>query len=112
VVGDQCHLGKEVFIDLRSQVRIEDRVTISMRTTIITHFDIGQSPLGRANIPIGDSQVMLKEGCFIGASALILPGVTVGACSLVSAAAVVNRDVPPFHLVAGVPARKIRKIRF
>lgn len=52
--------------------------------------------------------ITIGSGCWIGARATILPGVNVGASSIVAAGAVVTSDVPPNSLVGGVPARLIR----
>lgn len=54
--------------------------------------------------------VVLKDNCWLGASCVILPGVTVGENSVVAAGAVVTGDVPPDTVVAGVPAKEIKKI--
>ncbi|MDN6423843.1 MAG: transferase [Tetragenococcus koreensis] len=56
------------------------------------------------------SSVRLKKSVWIGASATILPGVTVGENSVVAAGAVVTKDVSKDTVVAGVPARPIKKI--
>lgn len=50
----------------------------------------------------------IQENCFIGARAIILPGLTVGAGSIVAAGAVVTKDVPAYSMVAGNPARIIQ----
>jgi acetyltransferase-like isoleucine patch superfamily enzyme len=52
--------------------------------------------------------VTIGDGCWIGARAVILPGVTVGAGAIVAAGSIVTRSVAPNHLVGGVPARPIR----
>ena len=54
--------------------------------------------------------ITLETNVWIGAAATVMPGVTVGADSVVAAGAVVTRDVPPATLVAGVPARMVRAI--
>lgn len=54
--------------------------------------------------------VHIESGAFIGAGATILAGVRVGRCSVVGAGAVVAEDVPPYTVVAGVPARFVRQI--
>lgn len=52
-------------------------------------------------------KVDIKDNCFVGYGAIVLPGVTIGPNSIVAAGAVVNRDVPPNTVVAGVPAKAI-----
>jgi acetyltransferase-like isoleucine patch superfamily enzyme len=53
--------------------------------------------------------VHLEEGVYIGTNATILPGVKVGAWSVIGAGAVVTRDVPPHETWVGVPAKRIEK---
>lgn len=53
---------------------------------------------------------VIGTNCFIGVGAIILPGVTIGNGSIVGAGSVVTRDVPPGSLVAGNPAKVLRKI--
>ena len=48
----------------------------------------------------------IEDGAFLGAGAIVLPGVTVGRDAIVGAGAVVTRDVPPGETVVGVPARR------
>jgi len=57
-----------------------------------------------------DRPVKIGDNVWIGAAAVILPGVSIGNDSIVAAGAVVSRDVPPQTLVAGVPARTIRNL--
>ncbi|MBI4470776.1 MAG: acyltransferase [Acidobacteria bacterium] len=109
-VGDRCHIGKDVFIDLAERVTLEDRVTISMRATLLTHFDVGQSPLKDQGQVPSVSPIVVRTGAYIGAGAIILAGVEIGSCAMVAAGAVVTRDVPAQCLVAGVPARVLRSL--
>jgi len=55
-------------------------------------------------------RIVLKRNCWIGANSVILPGVTVGVNSVVAAGSVVTKDVPDDTVVAGVPARVIKKV--
>ncbi len=55
------------------------------------------------------AEVVLEDGCDIGAGAIILHGVRVGEGAIIGAGAVVTRDVPDYEIWAGVPARKIRE---
>lgn len=52
----------------------------------------------------------IKDDVWVGAGVIILSGVTIGECSVIGAGAVVTKDVEPYTIVAGVPARKIRDI--
>jgi phosphonate metabolism protein (transferase hexapeptide repeat family) len=56
-----------------------------------------------------DSKVTIGNDCWIGHGAIILPGVTVGDGAVIAAGAVVSRDVPPYTIVGGVPARPLRQ---
>jgi hypothetical protein len=79
-------------------VTIEEGVRISYGTMLITHSDLDKE-VGRIHI---------GRQSWIGAGSIILPGVTVGAYSVVGAGSVVNKDVPEDTRVAGVPARVIK----
>ena len=59
---------------------------------------------------VSTSTVIIEDDIWIGANAVVLPGVTIGQHSVVAAGAVVTKDVPPHSLVAGVPAKVIKQI--
>ncbi len=109
-IGERCHVGKDVFLDLRDQIEIEDRVTISMRATLLTHLDVGHSPLGSGSFAPREAPVRIRRGAYLGAGCTILHGVTVGECAVVAAGAVVTDDVPEYGVVAGVPARVVKTL--
>ncbi len=109
-VGQHCHLGRDLFLDLRSTVEIADRVVVSMRTTILTHMDVGSGPLRELGWTVRSSPVRIAFGAYIGAGSIILPGVEIGAQSIVGAGAVVTKSVPPNSVAAGVPAKIIRTL--
>jgi len=98
VVGDRVTI--KCGVQLWDGVRVEDDVFIGPNAT----FANAPIPLSK-KCPAQYRQVMVKRGASIGANATILPGVTVGAFAMVSAGAVVTRDVPPNATVAGNPAR-------
>ena len=110
-VGRKCFVGDETLIDLYNKVTLEDDVTIAQRVTILTHMNVGYKdhPLQKY-FPATSSPVTLRRGSVIGACATILPGVTIGENSMVAAGSVVTKDVPTQSLVAGVPAKLIRKL--
>ena len=109
-VGDDCYLGRELFLDLQAEILIEDRVTISHRVMILTHSDAGNSPLRDQVINTEQAPVIIRRGAYIGANVTILQGVEIGESSVVGAGAVVTRSVPPSSVVVGVPARLTRTL--
>ncbi len=109
IVGDGCYFGKAVFLDLKDRIVIEECVTVAMQVTVITHTDVGNSPLSRSIIPVTQAPVVICRGAYVGARATILQGVEIGECAVVAAGAVVTKSVPPFSVVAGVPAKAIRE---
>ena len=54
--------------------------------------------------------VTIEEDCWLGTGAIVLPGVRIGRGSIIGAGAVVTKDVPPYSLALGVPARVVRQI--
>jgi acetyltransferase-like isoleucine patch superfamily enzyme len=111
IIGGLCHIGKEVFIDLADHVTLEEQVTISMRVMILTHTDVGHSPLRNSALPVEHQPVILEAGAYIGAGAILLPGVRIGSWAVVGAGAVVTKSVDSGTLVVGVPARVLRSVK-
>lgn len=110
-IGKECFIGDETIIDLFDKVILEDQVTIAQRVTILTHINVGYKDHPLQNyFPKFSKPVIFKKGSVVGASATILSGVTIGERAFVAAGSVVTKDVPSQTLVAGVPAKKIRKI--
>lgn len=111
--GRHIQIGKNVFInhgctflDLGGII-IEDDVLIGPKVSIITE-NHPVSPGERKMLDL--KPVLIKRNSWIGANATILPGVTIGENSVVAAGAVVTRDVPANTVVAGVPAKVVKKI--
>lgn len=110
-IGSRCFLGDEVSLDARGGITLEDDVTLSNRVSIVTHINVGypDHPLQK-QYPTKESRVRIKQGSYIGTSAIVLPGVTVGPMSVIAAGAVVTKDVANKTLVGGVPARRIKTL--
>jgi maltose O-acetyltransferase len=105
-VGDDVTIGAFVHIWGGGGVTIGHRVLIASHVAIssLTHVYTGSTihrTLRAAPIDIGDD-------AWIGAHAVLLPGVRIGAGAVVGAGSIVTRDVPPRAIVAGVPARVLK----
>lgn len=109
-VGPGCHIGKRTFFDLSAPIYFEPRCTVSMNVTLVTHMDVGRSPLHEVAYPPVYGPITIREGAFIGANAVILHGVTIGRCAVVAAGAVVHEDVPDYTVVGGIPARPLKQL--
>jgi acetyltransferase-like isoleucine patch superfamily enzyme len=107
-IGRNVHIGRLVVLDLAESVIVEDDVTVSMGTTILTHADVGDRPLAEM-YPRTTSTTRIGAGAWIGANVTILPGCDVGSRAVVGAGAVVRETVPDGTVVAGVPARPLRQ---
>ncbi len=112
VIGKRCFLGDETLIDLYDKVSLGDDVTLAQRVTILTHINVGfkDHPLQKY-FPSMHKPVIIKKGSVICASSTIIAGVKIGECSLIAAGSVVTHDVPPFTMVAGVPAKFVKKLK-
>jgi acetyltransferase-like isoleucine patch superfamily enzyme len=108
VIGDDTWIGQFCYLNSAGGIEIGRRVGVGPGVKIMSsrHGEEGRSlPVLMCDIEF--AKVTIEEGSDIGIGAIILPGVTVGRGAIVGAGAVVTRDVEPFSVVAGVPARRI-----
>lgn len=112
IINDDVYIGPNVFIDLSGKVIIENNVTISMNCCILTHQDPGElkdRPMSKYYLK-KISDVKIEDSAYIGANVVILPGIRIRKMSVVGAGAVVTKDIPDYTVVAGVPAKSIKKL--
>ena len=110
-VGRNCKISSHTFIC--EGVTIEDDVFIGHNVTFINDMYPRSTTEGGALQTEADWKVIptfIRKGASVGSSATILAGVTVGAGAIVGAGAVVTKDVPPWTIVAGNPAKILRTI--
>jgi maltose O-acetyltransferase len=108
-IGDNSFISVQCLIDGSDFVRIGKNVYLAMGVKLITSFhEFGPSrqragPGAKAPITIGD-------GCWLGASSLVLPGVEIASGCIIGAGAVVVRNTRPNGLYIGVPAKRVRDL--
>ena len=110
-IGKNVQIGPLVFIDepFPEYVYIDDDAAIANGTFIIAHV---KPPIyQRRNLESYVQSVVIEKGAWVGACSIILSGVTVGEGSIVTAGSVVSRDVSPYTVVAGNPARLVSKLK-
>jgi len=119
IIGENCSFGQNCVIGpkvkIGNGVKVQNNISIYEGVEIEDDVFLGPSMVftnvinPRAFIQRKDEfkKTLLKKGCSIGANATIVCGVTIGEFALIGSGAVVNRDVKPYALMVGVPARQI-----
>ncbi len=108
-IGQDTIVGDHTFLDGRAKLTIGNHVSIASQVLIYNSEHDIHSP----NFDPLEEPVEIGDYVFIGARAIILPGVKIGKGAVVAAGAVVTKDIPEMAIVGGVPAKKIgqRKIQ-
>lgn len=106
-IGQHCNIGTDAFLDGRRGISIGDNVATGAEIMIYTL----QHDMDSSTFEVSGGPVIIEDYVYIGARAIILPGIRIGRGAVVAAGAVVSRDVPAYAIVAGVPARFVRERR-
>lgn len=108
-IGKHVSINNFTLIDGTGGIEIGDYARISSNVTIVTHSLIFKNP----GIPMKlqgktTAKVVIGNDVLIGTGARILPGVKIGDGSVIGAGAVVTKNIPPYSIAAGVPAKVIK----
>jgi len=104
-IGRECVIGNGVHLALHDKIHLGDNVVINDGCVLLTaSHDINSPDWRRVIAPI-----VIENYAWIATNSIILPGVTIGYGAVVGAGAVVTKDVPARHVVAGNPARIIKE---
>ena len=104
-VGAHCWIGEGVWVDNLAPVALGDDVCLSQGVYLCT----GGHDHTRPSFDLVAEPITVEDQAWIGAKAVLLPGVTVGRGAVVAAGAVVTRDVPAGTIVGGSPARVLKR---
>lgn len=109
VIGEDTMIGDNAFLDGRAPLTIGNHVDIASGVLIYN----SEHDLSDPGFAARDESVFIEDYVFIGPRAILLPGVTVHTGAVVAAGAVVTKDVEPYTIVGGVPAKVIgeRKVK-
>lgn len=129
-IGDRCHLGGGTKFVSRSSIRLGNDVTVAWDCTIYDHdshsvhwedrqgdtlqevLDLaqcGDAIAGKDWSKVVSRPIVIEDRAWLGFGVTVLKGVTIGEGAVVGAMSVVTKDVPPYSIVAGNPARVVRQ---
>ncbi|QBJ97854.1 CatB-related O-acetyltransferase [Rhodococcus sp. ABRD24] len=103
VIGSYCSIAEETLIVLGGEHPIDEITTYPLRDRF------GLPGAGEDRHPLCKGDIVIGSDVWIGARATILSGVTIGDGAIVGAGAVIAKDVPPYSIAVGNPARVVRK---
>jgi len=119
VIGERCSFGQNCVVGpnvtIGNGVKVQNNISVYEGVEVEDDVFLGPSMVftnvinPRAFIVRRDEfkKTLLKKGCSIGANATVVCGVTIGEYALIGSGAVINRDVKPYALMVGVPAKRI-----
>ena len=115
VLGNDVRINSRCHIGAITSVRIEECCLLGSGVFITDHshgaVSIDEAQLHPSNRPLfSKGDVVIGRNTWVGENAVILPGVHIGECCVIGAAAVVTKSVPPYSVVAGNPARVVRRL--
>ncbi len=102
-IGQDTIVGERAVLDGREKLIIGNHVALASEVMIYN----SEHSVEDINFAAKDAPVEIEDYCFIGPRAIILPGVKIGKGAVVGAGAVVTKEIPPFAIVGGVPAKII-----
>ena len=104
-IGNHCWIGEGVWIDNLDQVTMEDNVCISQGAYLLC----GNHNYKSSSFDLMTAPIYLQQGSWIGAKAVVGPGVTLGSHAVLSLGAVATKDLEPYTVYSGNPAIAIHK---
>jgi acetyltransferase-like isoleucine patch superfamily enzyme len=123
-IGNYCYVGQSTKIWATEKIQIGNRVLIAHEVNIFDHLTHPIDPKERhehyktiitSGFPkdiknLGEKPVIIEDDAWICAKSIILPGVTIGQGAIVGAGSVVTKDVEPYTIIAGNPAKFIKRV--
>lgn len=104
-VGDYTWIGENAWLDSLAPITLESHVCISQGAYLCTgNHDWKDTAFGLMIKPI-----VIENGAWIGARAMVMPGVTIASHSVITAGSVISRDTEPYGIYSGNPAQRVRE---
>ncbi len=107
-LGEGTIIGDNALLDARNRIIMGKNVNLSSNVSIYTEQHDHRDPLFRCT-NLYNKQVIICDRAWIGSNVIVLPGVKIGEGAVCCAGCVVTKDVEPFTVVAGIPAKKVNE---
>lgn len=112
-IGKQAYIAEGLTIAEKLEdadnLIIGDRVAIGPNVILLTSSDPNYSHI-RPYVKIQRGRILIEDDVWLGAGSIIMPDIIIGKGAVVGAGSVVTKNVDPYHIVAGVPAKTIKKV--
>jgi len=110
-MGRDCYIDPNAILETAypENISLGDDVRVTAGAIVMTHIKAPHYLRDKGFVPAVLQPVRLDDHSFIGVNAVVLPGVSVGKAAVVASGAVVSADVPPFTMVAGNPAKVVKR---
>ena len=110
-MGRDCYIDPNAILETAypENISLGDDVRVTAGAIVMTHIKAPHYLRDKGYVPVVLKPVRLDDHSFVGVNAVVLPGVTVGKAAVVASGAVVTADVPPFTMVAGNPAKVVKR---
>lgn len=134
ILGSGCYIGRQVELGPTGTIKIGDFTSLQDRCVLVGDIEIGRYCLFSLNVLISSGthcfnkaphllirdqdemaqahegkKVVIEDDCWIGVNVVIMPGVKIGKGSIIGANAVVTKDIPPYSVAVGAPAKVVKK---
>ena len=109
IIGQNCFIGKNVFIDLPAKFTLEDHAILSAGVKILTHQDCGDRPMS-TYYPRKVAEVKIGTNSWLGVDVIVLAGVHIAENVVVAAGSVVLKSIEAYSVAAGNPAKVVKKL--
>jgi acetyltransferase-like isoleucine patch superfamily enzyme len=113
-IGNNVHIGNYNIIGARNSIVLEENVLLGPRVIIADHshrYENVEVPIKSQEAAEG-GPVRIERDCWIGANVFVFPNVTIGRHAVIGANSIVNRNIPPYSVAVGAPARVIKRYDF
>jgi acetyltransferase-like isoleucine patch superfamily enzyme len=113
-IGNNVHIGNYNIIAARNSVVLEENVLLGPGVIIVDHshhYENVEVPVKSQEVSEGGA-VRIERDCWIGANVFVFPNVTIGRHAIIGANSVVKRDIPPYSVAVGSPAKVVKRYDF